>query len=178
MSTTFSLGLGALLSNPDDEKPGGYCRDELLFSLLDYGKVQKPYYELREVLSADLPMASGSEGEVGELVVVARPGVGGPLRPEIAEHLLRKWTRAPKSATVAAQPSKFDLADRSILVPEFFPAIEVPKTSPLGPATVSCPRVVRDAVRALAHQGDESAEVIAMLTLCAVHGFVVCAVRS
>ena len=177
VSTTFSLGLSALLANPDHERPGGYCRDELLFSLLDRGKIQKPYCEVREVLSADLPMASGSEGDAGDLVVVARPGVGGPLRPEVAEHLLWKWMRTPKRATVAAQPDRMDLADRNILVPEF-PAIEIPKTSPLGPATISCPRLVRDAVRAFARRGDEADEAIAMLTLCAVHGFVICAVRS
>jgi hypothetical protein len=178
MGTIFSLGLGALLTNLESNEPGGFCRDELLFSLLDHGNIKTPYYELREVLSADLPMVSGTAGEIGDLVVVARPGVGGPLRPELAESLLWKWLRTPKTAMVATPPDRLGLAERNILVPEFFPAIEIPKKSPLGPATVLGPRIVRDAVRAFAADGDDSDDAIAILTLCAVHGFVVCAIRS
>jgi len=178
VATTFTLGLWALLADPTDEEPGGLCRDELLFSIRDFGRDLPHYYELREVLSADLPMASGSEGDHGDLVVMSGDGVGGPMPAAAAKHLLQAWDATPQRATVSASPDKLDLTPRAIIVPDWFPETEIPAgRHPFAGMCVANVVLVRDAVRAFARD-DEAADAIAMLTLCAVHGFVIAACET
>ncbi len=177
MATTFTLGLWALLPDPSDERPGGFYRDELLFHVRDQGHALASYYELREVLSADLPMASGSDDDRGELVVIAGDGVGGPLSPTTAEHLLRAWKRTPQRATVGASAAELELTPRAIVVPDVYRDAEFPATlkHPFAGMRVRSARLVRDAVRA---RGGGEVDAIAMLTFCAVHGFVIAACES
>lgn len=175
VGTTFTLGLSALFEDPNDEQPGGYCRDELLFHVRDFGKTLAPHYELREVLNADLPMASGSEEDRGDLVVMAGDGVGGPVLPAVAKHLLRIWSATPQRTTVKASPHKLDLTPRAIIVPDGYPTTDIPAgRHPFARMRLTPVQLVRDAVRAFAGDG-EANDAIAMLTLCAVHGFVVAA---
>ncbi len=173
VATTFTLGLSALLTDPADERPGGFYRDELLFHVRDQGHALASYYELREVLSADLPMASGSDDDRGELVVIAGDRIGGPLSPATAAHLLRAWQRTPQRATVAASAEALGLTPRAIVVPDVYRDAEFPTTRshPFAGLRVRSARLVRDAVRAIG--GDEVDAAIAMLTFCAVHSFVV-----
>lgn len=175
MATTFTLGLWALFADPSDEQPGGYCRDELLFHVRNFGTAPARFYELREVLSADLPMASGSETDRGDLVVMAGDGVGGPLLPAAAEHLLEVWDETPQRATVSAAAATLGLTPRAIIVPDGYAATDIPAgRHPFAGIRVTPVQSLRDAVRAVADDG-EAADVIAMLTLCAVHGFVLAA---
>jgi hypothetical protein len=91
MSARYEVGLALLLTDRTDERPGGLCRDDLLFSVVDAvaGKLLLDDYELREVLSADLPMSCGSDDDRGDLVVMCRSdNVGGPL-PEARAAPLR-----------------------------------------------------------------------------------------
>src|SRR5687767_15416055 len=53
-----------------------------------------PYTTLFRSLSAELPMASGSDEDVGDLLVMAAPGVGGPLAPAQAAPVLAELTRS------------------------------------------------------------------------------------
>ncbi len=178
MATTFTLGLWALFADQNDEQPGGYCRDELLFHVRDFGRGLSPFYELREVLSANLPMASGSEADRGDLVVMSGDGVGGPLPSAVAKHLLRIWDARPQRTTVRASPRKLDLTPRAIIVLEGYPETDIPAgRHPFAGMRVSPVLLVRDAVRAFAGNG-EADDAIAMLTFCAVHGFVVAACEA
>lgn len=178
VTVTFTLGLTALLADPSDEQPGGFCRDELLFHICDVGIELSPTWEVREVLSADLPMASGSEDDRGDLVVIAaKDGVGGPLKPEAAAHLLRVHASTPNRATVDMPASSLGMPPRAILVPDRFMDTEFEAGKhPFAGIGLRSARRVRDMLRASG--AADLAAVTAMLNLCAVHGFVVAAVES
>lgn len=123
MPAQYQVGLSLLLPVPTDEHPMGLCRDELLFSLVDriaaQGVNDDPY-ELREVLSADLPMASGSDDDVGDLVVTARSdNVGGPMLPERAASLLEALAELGTHGELPDPSSKLIPADRAFLLPHY-----------------------------------------------------------
>ncbi len=179
--TRFGLGLSALLADPEDPRPGGFCRDEILFFPLDLaGEMLTADFELREVLSSDLPMASGSEDDMGDLVVIAKRGCGGPLAPRVAVDLLRMWGRCPKVATIAASMSDLSLPGAAMLVPDPYPERRFPdgNRSPLGGVHVMTARGISAAVLAHGFRGGEVDEARAMLRFCAVHRFVVTATAA
>jgi hypothetical protein len=123
MPAKYAIGLALHLPDPRDEQPMGLCRDELLFTLVDRiaeQGVNEEVYELREVLSADLPMASGSDDDVGDLVVTAKSdNVGGPMRPERAAPLLAALTKIGTEGSIPDPLAKLVPADRAFLLPPY-----------------------------------------------------------
>lgn len=173
MPLRFALGLSSLLVDPADPKPGGYCRDELLFLPFDVSAAGEDGFEVREVLNADLPMASGSESDVGDLVVFAGSGTGGPLSPATAAHLLAQWRSTPSTATIDVAFEAVGLPGRALLLGWPCRSVRVDLSDhPLHGVQLAEVDGIKDRILSLRPAGECEA-VLAMLRLCAVHQFAV-----
>ena len=111
---TYDVGLGGVLLDPTDERPGGFYRDELLAHIAD-ALSSLVDLEVREVLSADLPMACGSDDDTGDLLVMAAPGVGGVLPPPRAAPIIAELRRLGPHGTLPASFAAVIDAPRAVL---------------------------------------------------------------
>lgn len=174
----FSLGLSALLAHPDDPKPGGYCRDELLFTPFDVSAAGDDF-EIREVLLSHLPLASGAPHTRGDIYVVMamRADVSGPIPADAAAHLLAVWKRTPRVAFSAHTFDSFGLVGPSLLVGAPCRATTVRlQEHPLdGVHLVEVDHVHSRALKLLGH--GSNFELMHMLRLCLVHEFAVSVVE-
>lgn len=173
MPLRFALGLSTLLVDPSAPKPGGYCRDELLFLPFDVGAAGDRGFEVREVLNADLPIASGSESDGGDLVVCASAGAGGPLPPAAAAHLLAQWRSASSTATIDTTFEAVGLPGRALLLGWPCRSVRVDLANhPLHGVQLVEVDCIKNRILSLKPAGEYEA-VLAMLRLCAVHQFAV-----
>lgn len=116
----YQVGLDAVLDDPADPRPGGFCRDVVLAHIGDALSSFFEDLEVRELLSADLPMACGREEHEGELLVMAAPGVGGALPPAQAARVIDGLATLGRSGSL--REGLFpDTEDRGVLVPPWVP---------------------------------------------------------
>ena len=174
-AVVYEVGLAGLLADPTDERPGGSYRDELLAHIAEELSTLVDL-EVREVLSAELPMASGSDDDVGDLLVMAAPGVGGPLEAAQASPVLAELARLGSRGTLPGRLWTIVGAPRAVLVPPWVPPRGVFTFKPPHPlAGVAWLNLVAvtQAVRQQAGDDPEVAHFLALMTFCAQEKLVV-----
>jgi len=119
----LSLGLANLLADPEGDLPGGWCRDDLLYHLIDWmeQETRPADYEVREVLGAHLARVSARPGEIGDLVVKAADGVGGAMAADQAAPLLAKTRAVRPQVELPFDPERLGLSLPAIIVPDPYP---------------------------------------------------------
>lgn len=165
----YEVGLAGLLADPGDERPGGFYRDEILAHISDELSTMVDL-EVREVLSADLPMASGGDDDVGDLLVMAAPGVGGPLAPAAAAPVLAELARLGPRGTLPGRLWSIVGAPRAVLVPPWVPPRGVFSFRPPHPlAGVAWLNLVAvtHAVREQAGDDPAAAHFLELMAFCA-----------
>jgi len=174
----LTLGLASLLDDPEGELPGGWCRDDLVHHVVDWlDEVNRPGYELREVLGAHVPRVSAREGETGDLVVRVVDDVGGALPTEEAAPLLAKVRAIRPEIELSFDPDRLGLSLPAIIAPDPYPKqqpIKFSRTNPLNGVIVHPVSDVLARVRSLNREDLRDAE--ALLQLCADDRFVLSAV--
>jgi hypothetical protein len=119
-TSRFSLGLAGVLADADAPAPRGFPRDDILSHLVDQiaDETYNDNYELRELLSSDLPLSSDDGKQQGELLVMYRAeGVGGPMRREMADRVIALLEPIGRSGEITA--SFPFLWPRTVIVPPF-----------------------------------------------------------
>ena len=140
-------------------------------------EVNRPGYELREVLGAHVPRVSAREGETGDLVVRVVDDVGGALPTEEAAPLLAKVRAIRPEIELSFDPDRLGLSLPAIIAPDPYPKqqpIKFSRTNPLNGVIVHPVSDVLARVRSLNREDLRDAE--ALLQLCADDRFVLSAV--
>ncbi|GAB5545874.1 MAG: hypothetical protein RIB77_40605 [Sandaracinaceae bacterium] len=175
----YQVGLDAVLDDPADPRPGGFCRDVVLAHIGDALSSFFEDLEVRELLSADLPMACGREEHEGELLVMAAPGVGGALPPAQAARVIDGLATLGRSGSL--REGLFpDTEDRGVLVPPWVPPagrFGFPPPHPLAGVAWSNMVSVAKHVRSVAEDDAEAAKLVRLLDLCTREKLVVSWIR-
>jgi hypothetical protein len=174
----LSLGLASLLADPEGDLPDGWCRDDLLYHLIDWmeQETRPTDYEVREVLGAHLARVSARPGEAGDLVVTAADGVGGAMAVDQAAPLLARARAVRPQVELPFDPERLGLSLPAIIVPDPYPRqqpIKFGKGHPLDGVIVHQVSDVLARVRSLNREDLRDAE--ALLRLCADDRFVLAA---
>lgn len=118
----YALGLEPVLTASD------YPRDDILAHLVNAiaDETLDDRYELRELLSSDLPMSSDDGSQKGELLVMMRAdNVGSPLRRAEADRVIALVDAIGRTGTfegtlaISGPGSRSDGGQRIVIVPPF-----------------------------------------------------------
>ncbi|MBV8762517.1 MAG: hypothetical protein JO257_34855 [Deltaproteobacteria bacterium] len=104
-TSRFTLGLGRVLADAESQEPLGFCRDDILAHLTEQiaDGTGDDRYELRELLSSELPLSSDDGAHHGELLVATRADrVGGPLRRTEADRVIALVDAVGRSGKLSA----------------------------------------------------------------------------
>ena len=179
MTIRYQVGLDAALDAPADERPGGFCRDEVLAHIAD-ALSSFDDLEVRELLSAELPMACGREEHEGELLVMGAPGVGGALPTPQAARVIDGLATLGRSGEIS--DSLFpDTGERGVLVPPWVPPagrFGFPPPHPLAGVAWSNMVSVAKHVRSVAEGDPEASKLVSLLDFCVREKLVVSWSRS
>jgi hypothetical protein len=120
VTTLLSVGLAGAFTDPTAERAGRFCRDDVLFHVVDVvaNLLSLDDYELREVLPATIPFSYPLEQETGEVVMMARSdNVAGPLAEPEATRILAELDALGREQSLDGPLSMLVPVGRAVVLP-------------------------------------------------------------
>jgi hypothetical protein len=124
----YALGLDLVLPNPEDPRPGGDTREDLLVRIGHYVGGEN-YGELRVILRFDVPIVCPHDINDGEMLVTVGPGLGGPLPKEKADAVIAEANAIGRSGEISDALATFVMrpalgAKRMLVLPPDFSSLK------------------------------------------------------